>query len=472
MKKFQSSLYLIFFFLFIPAMITVAGLYIGSIFSEKYLVYTVALAAVFAGFVFVADKGIEKFGKKFFYGGVAVITFSLLAFQLVHCLGSYTIPLKGDMEAMYTGVKEAVSYGELTDSVPYFLRHSHQMFTLLFYTVVNRIFVMLGSADAVNMTFSVILNCLMTTAGGVLLTFAVKKVTNEKYALIAMFFFAMCNSFWGSSAYLYSHSLSVFFLCLTIFCFTFCCTVEHKIAKLLWLAASGVSFALCKSVEGITLIAFITAVIYLCISAPSFKKLATNLVVMVASFAVTVVMISTVYNVLGIIDYTNREQEEIPLTHWIMMGFSETGTYQEDDYQATVNTPGKEAKAEMHKAELAKRISQRTPGEMVKFLLSKQKMDWLGKTYGENVAFIHNGAWNFGFRFVMMLSVLVCSVLSFIKKWKNKSFDVDFTAFGRIYLMGIFLFFFIWECYTTYLFSSIPMIIFCAVLSLKETAKN
>jgi len=73
----------------------------------------------------------------------------------------------------------------------------------------------------------------------------------------------------------------------------------------------------------------------------------------------------------------------------------------------------------------------------------------------------------------MVITILLCSVVSFIKKWKNKSFDVDFAAFSRIYIMGIFLFFFIWECYTTYLFSSLPMIITCAVLSIYEiTAKK
>jgi len=473
MKRLQSNLYFIFFILFIPALFLVSGLFLGKFAEFKNILYLAALVAVFIAAFIAINKSVDRFGGKFFYGGLICLSIVILGLQLVHCLGSYTIPLKGDMEAMYTAVKEAVSYGELTDSVPYFLRHSHQMFTMFFYTVVNRIFVMLGSSDAVNMTGTVALNCLMTTTGGILLTFAVRRLSDEKFALFTMFLFAMCNSYWGSSAYLYSHPLSVFFLCLAIFCFTFCCTAEHKIAKAIWLVVSGIAFALCKSVEGITLIALIAALIYLFISAPSFKKFIFSAVAVVASFTVTVVMISTVYNVLGIIDTTNQEQEEIPLTHWIMMGFSETGTYQEDDYQATVNTPGKDAKLALHKKELARRISERSPDEMTKFLISKQKMDWLGKTYGEPVIFVDNSCWNFAYRFIMVITILLCSVVSFIKKWKNKSFDVDFAAFSRIYIMGIFLFFFIWECYTTYLFSSLPMIITCAVLSIYEiTAKK
>ena len=95
---------------------------------------------------------------------------------------------------------------------------------------------------------------------------------------------------------------------------------------------------------------------------------------LVVSFILTLVVISGVYNVLGVIDYTQQDRYEFPVTHRIMMGLGETGEYCEDDYQSTVSLESKQEKLEMHKQEIARRITSRNISEWIDFIKEECKV--------------------------------------------------------------------------------------------------
>lgn len=172
-------------------------------------------------------------------------------------------------------------------------------------------------------------------------------------------------------------------------------------------------------------------------------------------------MITAVYNILGVIDYSQQDRYEFPLTHWIMMGQGETGEYCEDDYQATVSLESKQEKFEMHKEEIINRISSRTPVETIQFYAKKQRLAWIGGTYGASTSFPDTYAYNFTYRILLVLSILAGALYNLLK---NR--NPGFISFSQIYILGIIMFFCIWEVSPSYLFSSIPMLILCAVLSI------
>ena len=468
MYKLQSILYKIFLILFIPVMIIVLSLFPGDISEPKYIYYPVCLTAMFAGILWILKNTGKKISNKYFYIILFVLALLLLFIHYNMFCKHPEFILYGDTKAMYSGFREISSYGELTGYLEYFLAHPHQLFTALFYGVLNRIFVIIGLQGPVNVAATVATNCILIVCGGVLLSCAVKRITNNIYGLFTMIVFCLFNSYWGCILYAYTHTLSVFFICLMVFCFAYFVKAENIKSKFLWVIASGISFAFCKSCEGITLISFVAALIYIIISFEKLKPMLIHIGTLVVSFILTLVVISGVYNVLGVIDYTQQDRYEFPVTHWIMMGLGETGEYCEDDYQATVSLESKQEKLEMHKQEIARRITSRNISEWIDFIKAKQHVAWIGGTYGAHTDFPDVYAYNFTYRLLLVICILVGAVFSLISSLKLKNNKIDFIAFSQIYTIGIFLFFCIWEVSPSYLFSSIPMLIICAVLSLHK----
>lgn len=470
MRNLQSSLYCIFFIVFIPILLTIISLFTGELGNGSNIIYTIVLGAtIIAAYKFSAYLGRKCREKRFlFYAVIAIMAVLLLCIQIFNCIKNYYVPKKGDAEAVYTAIKEVVSYGMLTDSNMYFLRHPHQMFSMFFYSFINRIFVIMGVQSAVNLIPTTIVNCLMVTRGGILLSLSAKILTDEGYGLFTMFLFVLCNSYHGCVIYIYSHVLSVFFMCGTVFTFVCFQKAQNKIFKYILLLLSGIFFALSKNIEGVALIMFIAIFIYIIISSADIKSIFLHSAVLTLSFILTLTAISYIYDVFEILDYTNQENEQIPYTHWIMMGLSENGVFVEEDYQATVNTPTREEKLEMHFNEIERRISERSPTEMIQHLLKKEKIVWIGSLYGCGTPLIDNNSYNFAYRVCLILPIVLCTILSFIKSIIKRKIVVTFNAFNQIYITGVFLFYIIWEVFYTYLFSSFPIIILCMVLSIYQ----
>lgn len=271
MAKVQSALYNIFLIIFIPVLICIPTLFLNNITEPKYITYPLIMTAIFSIALYIIKKIFKTRNIAVF--SVSVVFLAILLFIMqMNIFGKYPeLILYGDYKAMYSGFREISSYGELTAYLEYFLAHPHQLFAALFYGVLNRIFVMFGLQGPVNVAGTIITNCILVILGGILISFATRRVTNDAYGLFAMFVFCLFNSYWGCVLYAYTHTLSVFFVSLMIFCFAHYSKCEKFRFKLLWLFASGISFALCKSSEGITLIAFVAAIIYIIISCPNIK---------------------------------------------------------------------------------------------------------------------------------------------------------------------------------------------------------
>ena len=247
MAKVQSALYTIFLILFIPVMAVVAGLFFNFGSEPKYIYYPVILFSIFIGALFVFKKGCDKFDNKFFYPAICILSVSLFIIQFIIYKNNPELLLYGDYRAMYSGFVEISSYGEFTGYTEYFLAHRHQIFTAFFYGVLNRIFVMLGLSGPVNIPAIIIANCILINIGGILLSLAVKNIAGKSYSLLTMLLFCMFNSYWGCMLYAYTHTLSIFFMGLMIFCFSCSMKAKQQKFKILWLVITGFAFAVCKS---------------------------------------------------------------------------------------------------------------------------------------------------------------------------------------------------------------------------------
>ncbi len=391
-----------------------------------------------------------------------IISFS---FMIYIATNNVYVPLKGDYEAIYTAIKELNETGHFTASLEYYLLHPHQLFTTVFYSVVNRIFILFGSSTAVSPLFTSYLNSFLTITGIFLATQATKKLFSEKFAFLTLFMLLSHISYYTANVLIYTHVLSVF--ALGIFLYLFALSETVKKHNLTIYALVGVSLAVATSIEGIFNISIIAIIIYIFLKY-NINEAAKKILVVLIIFSFSIGLINAIYTKTNIFNSTNRHNESIPYYHWLMMGFSEEGMFNDEDYEMTASLDTTSERSIAAKQILIERIWSRSPSEMYKFVMSKQTIAWGGASYGAYIT-PHTSTLFSTFRFMLIIGLF----LSIILNYKNK--EITAIKFFEIWVVGIILFICIWEVAYIYLYSSTLMLIIPATngyLSVFNSLKN
>lgn len=464
----MKILYKVFLYFFAVTMLLILALSLSAVLQTKDALFCLLGLLILCALVL---WGLRK-GKKFFTDRRCLM-FALfclgilLCVQFIYCSKNVFIPLKGDYEAIYTAVKEVVLYGKLTDSNLYFLHHAHQSFSMLIYSIFNYVVTKAGSIQPINVLATTFLNSILCCFGGLLLYYGTKRVLNARSALFTVLLFCLHNSYIASNVYIYCHALSVFFVCAVLFFFSYAATAKTKKAECWMFFFWGASIAVAKSVEGIITLSLIAALIYCLLTSKTIRMFFLRTALLIGGFAVALLMISASYRVLGIIDYTNAENEAFPYTHWIMIGLNDDGSYSEDDYQAMVHAETKEEKWEYAASQIKQRLKNKDFQELYELGKLKESKMWVGSQYGQNLGGL-NYAYNIAYKFLLYAGVSVGLIRCFIMDKKRKE-SIDLNAFGFIWIFGIFLFALIWESSMIYLFSSMPLLIIMAGIGTAQT---
>ncbi len=385
----------------------------------------------------------------------------LFAVQVFYCLRYPYQPKTGDYEAIYTAVREFVRNGRLTDSNLYFLHHPHQRFSFFFYAAFNYLVTLGGRLGEINLTATTILNAILCCLGGCLLFVGVQKQAGSRCALLTALLFCLHNGYFASNNFLYSHALSVFFVCLTLCCFCFVVQEPEESRKLFLILLLGFAIGVAKSVEGIITISLVAAAIYFALNAKNFLNFLLRSVLLAAGFLAAVALISTGYIWSGIFDFTNAENEKLPLTHWIMIGLNEDGGYSEDDYQAMVNLPTSEDKRSYASQQIRERLQRMDVQKLLELCKLKEEKMWVGSVYGYHLGSTAN-RYNIGYKLALYVLILAGCVQKLSSWGHRRLVRIEPIAFGYLWIFGIFLFALLWESSTIYLFSSMPLLIFAA----------
>lgn len=422
------------------------------------LVFSIILFAVFALFLYVLHR-LEQAGllrrEKVFYGVTAISLLCVLAIQLYVCSANVYRPYKGDYEAIYTAVKELVSYGRFTDTEWYYLAHPHQLFSTVLLAILNRAFVMLGSSQAVNILYTSYTISLFTTLGLLCIVLSAKLWFGTKTAYIVLLLLLLDPSYYGCNIYLYPHALSTGMLGLTLLCFALALkSAPHKKRSLCLMVIAGCAFAAAKSLEGILTIGFVAAIIYIFMTF-DLKHALLNNCALVLGFLLMLFAIGGVYHVLDIFNTPQRAGKELPVEHWIMMGLSEDGLYKEEDFQRSIQLPDTQARRETARQEIAERLRSRSSSQLLHLFRLKEKRAWVGMPYGVQVLGANTWPAHNALTLLLMLGLLL-SALQRLNGSRHASMWL------QIWVTGLFLFFLLWESSSTYLFSSKGMIILLA----------
>lgn len=203
----------------------------------------------------------------------------------------------------------------------------------------------------------------------------------------------------------------------------------------------------------------------------SLKKVATIFIVF------SIIMIGYRYVVQKIIPIPYNESG-LPATHWVMMGMTGNGWYNQEDADLSrkiYGEFGKEAVAKANIEVIKKRLKDYGIRGYLKFINHKLEVTWNDGTYFAPVKLcktpfkktkIHTyitGENNIYYMYIsqfMHIILLSGIVLSVIKNFKHK---INMYIICHIALFGTVLFLLIWETRSRYIVCMLPIMIFCAM---------
>ena len=182
----------------------------------------------------------------------------------------------------------------------------------------------------------------------------------------------------------------------------------------------------------------------------------------------------------------SADRYEFPIVHWAMMGLGHTGQYSAEDFAYTNSFETKAEKSEADLKELRDRLGKMGVGGLAVHLWEKAAWIYTDGTY--NVShYIENSrlhtplhsliikggrlrylffAYSFGMQMVL-LSMMTYSGFAAFRKRKY-----GMTAWLRIGIFGMFLFFAVWEANSRYLFNFTPLYILLSTEGLAELSEK
>lgn len=134
-KKLTGILLRCFWILF---MVVLACIIASSfVVNTSVWIYTIT-AALFCGIIYWLCQWV-KIDVRFLFVAFCICFIVFIVFQLRYATTQFLAPKRGDVEAVYTGVKELMAHGRLTESNTYFLTYPHQRFLLFELYCFNRL---------------------------------------------------------------------------------------------------------------------------------------------------------------------------------------------------------------------------------------------------------------------------------------------------------------------------------------------
>ena len=164
--------------------------------------------------------------------------------------------------------------------------------------------------------------------------------------------------------------------------------------------------------------------------------------------------------------------DEIPKTHWIMMGLAGNGGYNNEDYVLTFSAPDGETRKALIRDEIAARLKEMGPAGLVRHALDK-----IGYTWGEGTYYLPHklamgptqphsfwaeiffeGRAHFSLFLRYANGLMLCMLLYLLAgALQKQSRDVLFAA--RLSVCGLFFFLLIWEARSRYLINYVPVLL-------------
>ena len=434
---------------------------------------TLLVAFTVSVLIYKKKRFLEKHKKIIFITGISVM-FAVILYCGMNLMQEYTDSngvAHWDLGNILLSAETLATDGTL--ETEYFARYPNNLLlVILFSNIAKLVYAITGSVKLFYPVM-VVLNSMVIISSITFIILSADKLRGTTGAMATMIACYGFLPFYLISAIPYSDTIAL--LCISAIVFLI---IRFFSTKKLWLiAVAGFIGGFGASIKITVAIPIIALFLVILLSEKGLKNKLKYDAILVGIFALIYCILSLAVNNCGLISDEDRNEYQFPITHWIMMSLEGEGTYSQEDVEFTKNAGDMEAKKTATIKEIKNRIANRTLAENLYHIFVVKNystwcsgsqgllwsMDfnyprsWITKLIKDNTT-IYNGvaAYAYGF-FTAFTTLALAGTILNIKRGKRPLNVL------RLTLIGVFLFFLIWEAKTAYIFQFMPIIFLLAI---------
>lgn len=440
----------------------------------------IALAAI----AIIAYKLLEKHAKKHHvknYDKAFWIMFAvmlLLQLAMGYLLMCEPVTDLGKVHAFAKSVAQTGSFTNTYDLYPsaqgYMARYPNNNGIFLLLTGYYRVLYL--AFGEIPLSAGVLLNVIALSVS-VLFTYqTAKKIFSASGAFFAFLLCFFFLPFYTYTPFFYTDTLSMPFVIIPIFLYISALKTKKAFKRYLYLFLFAALVFIGYSLKGSVAIILAAAVVFLFLSVPVKRALACMSTV-AAVFLVCMLAFHSLVSTLNFAPAEELNEQQYPMTHWIMMGLKGNGGFNQADSRFTRKSGTYDEKRAANIEEIKKRLQDYGPDGLFDHLTKKAAWTWSDGTYfiskhiwnepqQPNIMhefILKNGKYHNSFVFVsnmfhvlMLLMICLSAIASIIRPRMN------FSVLLKGLIFGVFLFFLVWETRSRYLMNFTPVFLLVA----------
>ena len=415
---------------------------------------------------------------------VTIILLTLFFVQLYISMRLETNP-QFDYEAVYRGAIQWFSSGNLGGFQDYFYKFPNNIGCLFLLKIYFQFLNLFGVKDFY--LAGTILVSAIFEIGYYLVYLIVRRLYGLQNALMSLFLCVLILPIYFYGAIFYTDTLTFFFPVLIYYLFLKAKDTNSKKLKYILFVIIGIVTAVGMIVK----LSVVFMLIAICIDiflALDIKKYIIKICVCILSLAIIFITFQTyVYN-CGILDKATADTKKIPYSHWLSMTLVNDGSYNNEDYGYIYSFKTTKEMDKVAWDKYFQRLNDYGVTGYIIFLNRKQITTWGNGTFNINEFLrtrpvnntslhdivLSGGKYNMMFSnicqgiYIGLFFLIILYIFIIVKKRKGyKSTDNKSLAI-YIVILGLYIFFLIWEANPRYLINYIPIFIIAAVPGINE----
>lgn len=302
---------------------------------------------------------------------------------------------------------------------------------------------------------------------------ALKREKGKAGSVLFLLFCVCFIPFYLNAFRLYSDTMSMPFLVLAIW---LCVEAEHRSGRkgmLFLFAGAAIGFGML--IKGSTVILAVGMLIYILVR--DFKKGICRAVCLLVGILFVTQMWSIYSAKLPWLDKTESDRYEFPLIHWVMMASHSDGGYCQEDVDYSLSFDTLEQRKAADWAVFKSRVQKKGVAGCLKHLVKKAGATWTDGLFSQTNYLAHfenriigtvisPGGRLFGMLKTVSASFLWVVYLSILcSAWIRRNGPPDLTLLLHVCILGLILFFSLWETKSRYLVNYTPMMLMLSAAS-------
>ena len=429
-----------------------------------------------------------RFVKKrepFFEKHYRLITAGFLLFMFALQL-AFSFPLRYspayDIGALFYGAVEWTETGSFETYYEYFAMFHNNFGGLVLFRLWFGMMKLIGLSDY--FFAACLLNSLLSIAAMFLTASCAGRLFGTRGRMTALFLIFISLPFYFIAPAFYTDALTMVFPPLI---FRLWLSVRDRngiLQKLACFVLMGIALALGYGIKATVLIMLVAVLV----EGVFYDNWKVWLPLAAIAAALTVCISLAVSGmVCAHIGKAEANKKQVPLTHWIMMGLDGWGGYNGEDYKFTKSLEDPAERAEAIEKRIAERVKNLGATGFFELFDSKLDLVWNDGTYGlsdclgcphDSDNFLHeflakrDGAPREVYKHIctaVLAAMYLLLIFSCVSDIFSNGQSVQLLA-PRLALLGVFLFFLVWEARWRYFSSYVPIVMLCAVTGLESVS--